>query len=55
MYPEFVSEDVAFDAVQTLVDKHNSMIDEIHLSELQTDKKLEYSFKCARLFVYASF
>lgn len=54
MYPGFTSE-VAFDAVQTPIDKHKNMIEEIRLLELPTDKKLDYAFKCASLFLFDFF
>lgn len=51
-YPSYYTEEIAYDAVQAIVDQYNRMIDEI--STIEDDKeKLKNSFKCASVLLFS--
>lgn len=55
-YPRFATEELAYTAIQTLVDKYADILDEIKKipdKPVNEEKKIEYFFKCASLFLFA--
>lgn len=52
LYPSYQTEEIAFDAVQAIVDKYNEMISEISAIEDEKEK-LTNSFKCASLLLFS--
>ncbi|XP_052092985.1 uncharacterized protein LOC127729287 [Mytilus californianus] len=52
MYPSYKTEDVAFEALQAVVDQYNTMITEVSKIDDETEK-LNNSFKCASVLLFS--
>lgn len=52
-YPRFTSQAIAEESLMTLIDKYNWIVRDLRHNKLSDDKAVEWSFKCASLFLFA--